>query len=91
MILAGALGARYQVDTRVLTAEALILGPLCVHPHLVVQITVGGLIAQVRADQLLEVGAFFALGDRGGAVGVEQSGESGHSQNSFWVWKILRV
>ena len=63
VVLAGALGARHQVDTCVLAAEALLLGPLCVHPHLVVQITVGGLIAQVGADQLLEVGAFFAFSD----------------------------
>lgn len=35
-------------------------------------------IAQVCADQLFEVGAFFALGSGGGAVGVEQGREGGH-------------
>lgn len=55
---AGVPGACVQVDTRVLTPESLLLGPICVCPHLVVLITVGGFITQASADQLFEVGAF---------------------------------
>src|SRR5690606_15689097 len=85
VVFPGALGACYKVDACVLAAEPLLLRPVGVCPHLVVQVTVGRFVAQVYADEFFEVGAFFAFGDRGGAVSVEQSGESGHARSSFRV------
>lgn len=68
-----ALSARHQVNASVATVQTLLFRPVAVHPNLVVEIAVGGFVAQIGADQLFEVSALFAFGDRGGAVSVEQS------------------
>jgi hypothetical protein len=43
-----------------------------------VEVGVGGLVAEIGADELLEVGSFLALGLGGGAVGGEDALERRH-------------
>ena len=62
-----------EVDAGVLGADAELrgadlLGPICEEPHVGIEVGVAGLIAEVGADEFLEVAALFALGLGGGAV-----------------------
>lgn len=45
-----------------------LLGPIGEEPHVGVEVGIAGLVAEVGADEFLEVAAFFALGLGGGAV-----------------------
>ena len=79
----GALGFRDEVDVGVLGGKAELRGadfpgPVGVEPDVGVEVGVGGFVAEIGADEFLEVGSFFALGLRGGAVGGEDAGEWGH-------------
>lgn len=68
----GAAGTGNEVDAGVFGGEAVFAGPVGVGPDLFVEVGVGGLVAEVGEDEFLEIGAFFAFGEGGGAVGVEE-------------------
>jgi hypothetical protein len=83
VVFLGALGFRDEVDAGVLAGHAELrgadfLGPVGVEPDVGVEVGVGGLVAEIGADEFLEVGAFFALGLGGGAVGGEDALERSH-------------
>ena len=67
----GALGFGDEVDSSILGREAVGLRPIPEKPHVGVKIPVFRLVAEVGADEFLEVGALFALGLGLGAVGGE--------------------
>ncbi len=69
--LAGAGDFRDEVDASVLGDFPIILRPIGKQPDIGVEIREFRLIAEIGADQFLEVGALLALGLGGGAVGGE--------------------
>ena len=64
-------GACDEVDAGVGFADAKFVGHVGEHPDVAVEVGVGGLIAEVDADELFEVGAFFTFSDGGDSVGGE--------------------
>ena len=79
----GALGFRDEVDAGVLARQAELrgadfLGPVGIEPDVGVEVGVGGLVAEISANEFLEVGSFFALRLGGGAVGGEDALERTH-------------
>ncbi len=76
VVFLGAAGLRDEVDAGVLTREtefwaADFLDPVGIQPDMGIEIGIGGLVAEVGADEFLEVGAFFAFRHGIGAVGGE--------------------
>lgn len=69
--LIGAAGLCYEVDASVSTIETSFLSPIGVEPNLRVKIGIGSFIAEVSANQLLKIGAFFPFGEGSGAVFFE--------------------
>ncbi len=83
VVFPGAAGAGDEVDAGVLGGDAELggadlLGPIGEEPDLGVEVGVAGLVAEVGADEFLEVGALLLLGLGGGAVGGEDGFERGH-------------
>ena len=79
----GAVGFGDEVDAGVLGGETEFRVPIslaqsAIEPDVGVEIGVAGLVAEVGADEFLEVGAFFALGLGGGAVFGEDALEGSH-------------
>ena len=67
----GVLGFGDEIDSSILGGEAVGLRPIPEKPHVGVKIAVFWLVAEIGADEFLEVGALFALGLGLGAVGGE--------------------
>jgi hypothetical protein len=66
VVFLGALGFRDEVDAGVLAGQAELRGadfpgPVGIEPDVRVEVGVGGLVAEIGADEFLEVGSFFAL------------------------------
>ena len=76
--LAGASDFGNKVDAVVLGGEAIGRRPFGPRPDLAVQVAVGGFIAQVGEDQLLEVSALFTFADRRLAETTQQLIQSTH-------------
>ncbi len=77
-VVLGAVGLGDKVDAGVLCGEAVGLRPVREEPDIGVEVGVAGLIAEVGADEFLEVGALFALGPGGGAVFSEDALQGSH-------------
>ena len=75
-----ASGLGDEVDTGVFGDQSLELRPLGVRPDVAVEISVGRLVAEVGADKLFEVGAFFAFGLSSLAKVGEEAFQCGHVQ-----------
>lgn len=50
-----------RVDTRVAAIETLRLGSFGIHPDAIIKIAIRCLVAQIRMNELFEIGHFFAL------------------------------
>ncbi len=78
VVFLGAVGLCHEVDAGVLGTDAELgradgFGPVGEEPHVGVEVGVAGLVAQVGADEFLEVGAFFLLRLGGDAVVGEEA------------------
>ena len=83
VVFLGAPGLGDEVDAGVLRGSAELrgadfLGPVGEEPDVVVEILLAGLVAEVGADELLEVGAFFPFGPGGVAVLGEDALQGSH-------------
>lgn len=76
--LVGVAGLGDEVDAGVLGDEVLGFRPIGVGPNIRVKVGIGRLVAEVGADKVFEIGAFFSLGEGGGTEVGENIGEGGH-------------
>ena len=70
---------RDEVDASVLGPQPLDLGPICIGPYIAVEIPIGGLIAEVGQDEILEVGSLFTFRDSSLAKRRQKAGKCGHA------------
>jgi hypothetical protein len=61
-----------QIDAGVAPVEPMPLGPNGLRDDVPIQLAVHGLSLQVCDRQLLEIGALLTVGERGGAIAVEE-------------------
>ena len=74
----GALGTGDQINASVARVQSVRFGPFAVSPDLGIEIAVARLVTQIGADEVFEVGAFFALGGGGVAIAGEDVLERAH-------------
>jgi hypothetical protein len=89
VVVLGALGLGDEVDAGVLARHAELWGadfpgPVGVEPDVRVEVGVGGLVAEIGADEFLEVGSFFPLSLGGGAVGGEEALERSYEKSESY-------
>jgi hypothetical protein len=83
--LFGAVSLGDEIDTGVYGGEAVCYRPICKEPYVGVEVGKAGFVAEVGADEFLEVGAFFFLGLGCCALLCEDALKCGH-----WFGNSLR-
>jgi hypothetical protein len=78
MELARAIGSGHQVNACIALVQSLRGHPVGIRSDITVQIAINGFVAQVCANQLFKISAFFALGDSGITETVQQVVECCH-------------
>ncbi len=89
VVFLGAVRFRDEVDAGVFARHAELRGAdfpgsVGVEPDVGVEVGVGGLVAEIGADEFLEVAAFFPLSLGGGAVGGEEALERSHEKSESY-------
>lgn len=62
-----------KIDANVAGIPAFLFCPIAIKPNIAIEIGIDGLMAEINADELFEVVAFFTLGLGLLAVGVEEA------------------